>query len=189
MRIDPAQHSWRFNEIGADFELIDAWALPAEGSRSDFDDLVEIFIHLNPRHQGGPTRMLFAVRGWLGRRFSWDDSVNTLPIPGCQESSLRQRLPPDLPAAKVEAPDDSPFRPVFLVDDEYATEISNNLLHAVLHVGWMPSASGTYSGQLGIYVKHRGRLGRAYMAAIAPFRNHIVYPALLRRIGRVWESR
>ena len=42
---------------------------------------------------------------------------------------------------------------------------------------------------MGVYVKPRGRFGALYMRAIAPFRHWIVYPALLRQIGRAWERR
>jgi hypothetical protein len=43
--------------------------------------------------------------------------------------------------------------------------------------------------QLGVYVKPRGWFGPLYMAAIAPFRHYIVYPALMRQIGRAWDAR
>ena len=41
----------------------------------------------------------------------------------------------------------------------------------------------------GIGVKPRGRLGKQYMAFIAPFRHWVVYPALLRQIERAWQVR
>jgi hypothetical protein len=46
-----------------------------------------------------------------------------------------------------------------------------------------------YQGQLGVYVKPRGRFGAAYMAAIAPFRHRVVYPALMRQIELAWNAR
>jgi len=42
---------------------------------------------------------------------------------------------------------------------------------------------------MGVYVKPRGRFGEAYMAAIAPFRHRIVYPALMRQIEQAWNAR
>ena len=72
---------------------------------------------------------------------------------------------------------------------EWARELSNGTVHAVMHVGWVPQRDGSYGAQLGVYVKPRGRSGRAYMAAIGPFRRLIVYPALMRAIGRAWERR
>jgi hypothetical protein len=41
---------------------------------------------------------------------------------------------------------------------------------------------------MAILVKPNGRLGRAYMAAIMPFRYLIVYPQMLKQIGRRWLS-
>ena len=40
---------------------------------------------------------------------------------------------------------------------------------------------------MAILVKRNGLLGRAYMAAIAPFRHVLVYPAMLREIERRWR--
>jgi hypothetical protein len=37
-------------------------------------------------------------------------------------------------------------------------------------------------------MKPNGLLGIAYMAAIKPFRHLIVYPAMMRQIGRNWRK-
>ena len=81
---------------------------------------------------------------------------------------------------------ESPFRPVYLTDDEAALEIANETMHGVLHLGWVPDGNGGYRGQMAVLVKPNGLLGRAYMAAIAPFRYALVYPLMLRAIGRMW---
>ena len=47
MRLDPSEHSdfpWRINAIAADFELVDAGALPARGRREDVADLCRFLI-------------------------------------------------------------------------------------------------------------------------------------------------
>ena len=49
--------------------------------------------------------------------------------------------------------------------------------------------AGRYRGQLAVLVKPNGVSGRAYMAAIRPFRHLIVYPAMLRRIEQIWNRR
>jgi hypothetical protein len=59
----------------------------------------------------------------------------------------------------------------------------------VVHVGWVPDQTGGYRGQMAVLVKPNGRLGTGYMAVIAPFRHLIVYPAMLREIGRAWRAR
>ena len=60
-------------------------------------------------------------------------------------------------------------------------------MHGVMHVGWVPDERGGYRGQMAVLVKPNGRLGAAYMAAIAPFRHLIVYPLMLRSIEREWQ--
>src|SRR3712207_9124473 len=45
------------------------------------------------------------------------------------------------------------------------------------------------SGQMAVLVKPNGLFGKAYMAAIKPFRYLIVYPALMRMIEREWRGR
>ena len=61
-------------------------------------------------------------------------------------------------------------------------------MHGVMHLGWVPDATGGYRGQLAVYVKPNGLLGTAYMATIRPFRHLIVYPAMLRQIERAWRA-
>jgi len=58
-----------------------------------------------------------------------------------------------------------------------------------MQLAWVRGREGVYHGQMGVYVKPRGRFGSAYMALIGPFRHFIVYPALMRQIGRAWEAR
>jgi hypothetical protein len=41
---------------------------------------------------------------------------------------------------------------------------------------------------MAVLLKPNGLFGAAYMAAIKPFRYVIVYPALLRQIGREWRT-
>lgn len=52
-----------------------------------------------------------------------------------------------------------------------------------------PDAPGRYRGQMAVLVKPNGLGGRAYLAAIAPFRHFLVYPELLRGIGAAWSER
>lgn len=196
-RLRPEAHAnlpWRLNEFASDFELVDAWLLPASGTFDEFDDLYVTIANLNEvsEEESRSSAALFAVRRRLGQRFGWDDPkfTNTLPIPGCKETSLRERLPSDLAASSDETfGRRSNFRPVFVLKDEAAIEISNTLIHAILHLGWVEQSDKTYRGQMGIYVKHRGAIGRPYMTAIAPFRHLIVYPALLTRIEKAWKAR
>jgi Protein of unknown function (DUF2867) len=57
-----------------------------------------------------------------------------------------------------------------------------------MHVGWVPDGTGGYRGQMAVLVKPNWLLGRAYTAAIMPFRHLIVYPPLMREMGREWRK-
>ena len=61
-------------------------------------------------------------------------------------------------------------------------------MHGVLHLGWVPDGAGGHRGQMAVLVKPNGLLGVAYMAAIAPFRHLVVYPTLMRDLGRAWHE-
>ena len=109
---------------------------------------------------------------------------------GARVPSLRDRLPVDLrdttPGSDSHA---LPFTRLYFLADEWAAELANRTVHGVIHLGWVPDGTGAYRGQMAILVKPHGRRGTAYMAAIAPFRHLIVYPAIIRQIERGWRAR
>lgn len=187
-------HPWVISRIAPDFTLLDAWALPVHGERDDFAAFVDTGSALDPaRSASTATRALFALRLRMGRWFGWDDTENTTarPIPGCTETTLSARLPTNLRGSATSSAPGSAygFTPIYRTDDEWAAEISNATVHGVLQLAWVEQPDGSYRGRMGIYVKPRGVLGVAYLRAIAPFRHLIVYPALLRQVGRAWEAR
>jgi hypothetical protein len=185
-------HAWRIDEVAPDFKLEDAWALPAQGEAEDFPALLEVMASLDPANGGSfATRALFSIRYRVGGLLGWDDA-DPLAIPEDKETTLSARLPEDLRNTDTATgPDLSPygFTPLYRTDVEWAAELSNRTVHAVMHLAWVPEGEDRYRGQMGVYVKPRGRLGAAYMAAIAPFRHHVVYPALMRQIERAWNVR
>jgi hypothetical protein len=184
-------HPWRIREIAPDFTLEDVWALPVHGGAEDFQALLELMASGDPA--GGeslPTRVLWHIRWRLGRWFGWDDAAVKLPIPGTNESSLAGRLPDDLRDTTADLDFDSlPFAPLYRTDVEFAAELSNQTVHGVMHLAWVDQGQGRYEGQMAVYVKPRGPLGKGYMALIAPFRHWVVYPALMRQIERAWDRR
>src|SRR5262249_35074379 len=117
----------------------------------------------------------------------WDSSPSSLPIPGCSETSVADRLsaadrqknhahggePSPLPTAAVKT--------VYRFDDEALFEVSNDTVHALLHLGQVEGG-----GQLAVYVKSRGAFTRLYMAAIWPFRYFYIYPRLIACVERQW---
>jgi hypothetical protein len=203
MRIPTAVHQahpWRIREIAPDFTLEDVWALPARGDAGDFQTLLAVFTSLDfPGSASLPTRVLWGARDRLGRWFGLGrislpvdgtaDAAGRLPIPGTNETSLTERLPADLrDTAKLEF-GSTPFVHLYRTEDEYAAELSNRTVHAVLHLAWADQGGGRYQGQLAVYVKPRGLFGKAYMALIKPFRYAVVYPAMVREIERAWQRR
>ncbi len=184
---DTAQTSqpWRIHEIVSDFKLEDVWALPTPGGPDDFPRLVDGFFTLDPGRGSAPVRALFAIRWKLGELFGWDKEDTGL---GSRVPTLRDRLPADLLGSADTLDSGSlPFEPLYVTDDEFAAEIANKTVHGVLHLGWVEDGAGGYRGQLAVYVKPNGRFGSAYMVAISPFRHLIVYPTMIKGIGREWQ--
>lgn len=56
-----------------------------------------------------------------------------------------------------------------------------------LHLSWVEDGDA-HRGQMAVLVRPNGLFGRAYMAAIKPFRYLFVYPALLRQIEQDWAD-
>ena len=146
-----------------------------------------------------PARVLWSTRDRLGRWFDLGrisaqtdgtaDGAGGLPIPGTNETSLADRLPDDLRDTTNLDFGSTPFAPLYRTEDEYAAELSNRTVHAVLHLAWVDQGDGRYQGQMAVYVKPRGLFGKGYMAFIKPFRYAVVYPALMRHIERAWTRR
>ncbi len=190
---------WRIREIAADFVLEDVWALPAYGGAEDFPKLLGMLGSVNPANsESAATRFLWQLRDRLGEWFDLgrirvpagaDVAPDGLPIPGTRETSLSERLPPDLRGTASAMDFGSlPFSPLYRTDLEAAAEVSNQTVHGIAHLAWADQGDGRYQGQMAVYVKPRGRFGQAYMAAIKPFRYLIVYPALMRQFEQAWKA-
>jgi hypothetical protein len=191
MRLPDTAHTgrpWRIHEFTPDFRVEDVWALPTPGGPDDFPRLVRQLASGDPSHGGSrAVRALFAIRWRLGALLGWDRPDAGL---GSRVPTLRDRLPADLRDAGS-GPDSGalPFTPLYMTGDEWAAEIANRTMHGVMHIGWVPDDAGGHRGQMAVLVRPNGRLGSAYMAAIAPFRHWIVYPSIMREIGREWQAR
>jgi Protein of unknown function (DUF2867) len=192
MRLPSTAHTsrpWRIHELASEFRLEDVWALPTPGGRDDFPQLVQLLASRNdPARASGShvVRMLWAIRWTAGQLLGWDGPDAGL---GARVPALRDRLPEDLRDAPP-GPDFGSlhFSSLYLLADEWAAEIANQTVHGVMHIGWVPDGTGIYRGQMAVLVKPNGLLGTVYMAAIRPFRRLIVYPPMLREIGRGWQA-
>jgi hypothetical protein len=205
VRLPNAAHesrSWRIRDIVPDFTLEDVWALPVHGGAADFQALLELMASSDPANATSlPTRVLWRARDRLGGWFDLgrisapvargsDDAAAALPIPGTNEVSLADRLPGDLRNTATDVHFDSlPFAPLYRTDVEFAAELSNRTVHGVMHLAWVDQGDGRYEGQMAVYVKPRGPVGKWYMAFIRPFRHWVVYPALMRQIELAWNTR
>jgi Protein of unknown function (DUF2867) len=190
MRLPNSAHTsrpWRIHEITPDFRVEDVWALPTPGGPGDFPRLVQLAASLDTsQSSSGAVRTLFAIRWKVGGVLGWDRPDAGL---GSRVPTLRDRLPGDLRDAPGPTFDALPFTSLYLLDDEFAAEVANRTMHGVMHLGWVPDGAGGYRGQMAVLVKRNGLFGTAYMAAIAPFRHLIVYPPLVREVGRTWRAR
>jgi hypothetical protein len=184
--LDTTEHTsrpWRIPAIASVFRVLDVWALPTPGGRGDFPRLVHLMATFDPARTSTVVRGLFAVRWTLGRLFGLDGQDSGL---GTRVPSLRDRVPAEIANTSVHFDTDA-FTPLYVADDEFALEIANRTVHGVLHVGWVSDGAGGHRGQMAILVKPNGVLGTAYLVAIAPFRHFIVYPLMLRDVGRAWH--
>jgi hypothetical protein len=188
-------HPWVIGRIAPDFKLLDAWAVPVEGGPDQFDSFLEVMASFDPATaESALSRALFSLRLRLGAWLGLDDATKKRPIPGCTETTLSVRLPEGLRESATgheisDAMQQAGFVPLFRTDDEWAAEVSNSTVHGVLQLAWVEQGEGRFRGRMGVYVKPRGKLGEAYMMLIEPFRHFIVYPALMRQIGRAWAAR
>jgi len=202
MKLLMAEHEcrpWRIHDLVADFTLEDVWALPTQGGPEDFQELLDLAGSFDPSQaESLPTRFLWGLRDRLGVWFGLGEistaaderEIDNLPIPGASETSLRDRLPPELRGTASDVNFGSlPFVPLYRLDREAAAEISNKTVHAVGHLAWVERDDGRYEGRMAVYVKPRGVFGRAYMALIKPFRYWIVYPALMKEMETAWDER
>jgi hypothetical protein len=183
-----ASRPWRIHELTRDFRIEDVWALPTPGGPDDFPRLVQLVASFDPVQSSSfAVRTLSGIRLKLGELFGLDAPEAGL---GFRVPALRDRLPVDLRDAPTGPHSDTlPFTSLYLIEDEWAVEIANRTVHAVLHLGWVPDEARGYRGQMAILVKANGLLGHAYMAAIKPFRYLLVYPRMLREFGRAWRQR
>jgi hypothetical protein len=173
---------WRIHELTHDFAVEDVWALPTPGGPDELPRLVSLIASGNfPGDAPSVVRTLWQARWTIGALLHWDGRGTGVRR---RVNSLKDRLPSDLRAA--DGPDFAPFTSVYQLEHEWAAEMANRTVHAVMHIGWVPEESGDYRGQMAVLVKPNGPLGAAYMAAIKPFRHLVVYPALMRWIEQKW---
>jgi ankyrin repeat protein len=197
-------HSWKVHEIAKDFELLDVWEFPLLADKTqnqDFSFFLKVmrqppkkslssffsFRHLI-------ARFLVAFRLYLGEMFGLDKNINSLPIPGSKESSIKERLSIEdqkrslAESSEEEAHNTGIWRTVYRYENEMLIELSNDTVHTLMHLGWVHKSGNFFTAQLAVYAKPRGNLGTFYMKLIMPFRHVIVYPAMMEEVKKRWEA-
>jgi SAM-dependent methyltransferase len=197
-------HPWKVHEIAKDFELLDVWEFPilADKTRNqDFSFFLKV-MQQPPKqyaHRFFSIRYLIArslifLRVYLGEMFGLDKNINSLPIPGCRENSIKDRLSVEdrkrslAESSEEGAPNKGIWRTVYLYENEMLTELSNDTVHALMHFGWVHKSGNYFTAQLAVYAKLRGNLGKFYMKLIMPFRQLIIYPTMMEDVNNKWEE-
>ncbi|MBB5939904.1 DUF2867 domain-containing protein [Streptomyces zagrosensis] len=182
------ERPWRIHEFIKDFELEDVWDLDTPGGPDDLALLVKQFSGDGSDFKPSPAyKVLFAIRWKLGALLKWDNAEHGV---GPRNPSLRDRLPEDLRDGP-RGPDlrTVPMKSVYQAHDEWATEVVNKTVHAVMHIGWVADGNGKHHAQMAVLVMKKGTLGKIYMPAILPLRRVFVTPSLVKTIGRKWNAR
>ena len=183
------EQPWRIHDIASDFSVVDVWSFRTPGAGpDDFPTMLAAMrVAAGFAKQPRLVRFLFAARWKLGALFGWDAPSSGV---GARVSSLRDRLPGDLrDAPRGSDHEGLPLKAVYELDRESARELANKTVHTIMHLGWVRGPAGDYELRMAVLVKPNGWFGRLYMAAIAPFRYLIVYPALTRQWEQAWRDR
>ena len=193
MRINKEEHlkrSWRVHRLLSDFRLEDTWLLPITlDENQSVGEVQSIFAQsLEETANTGIAGLLFKFRLFLGRVFGWEDEVKS--VSGLPAGSIRARYADQ---ESMELKDFltkgfGNFVPVYDLGLESLAEIENKTVLAAIHLGKISLGHNTYGVQMTIYVKPKGLFGQFYMQLIKPFRHYIVYPVMLKIIGKQWDK-
>ncbi len=187
MRVDPTAFrrlDLRCHALLRDVPLHDVWAIPLHdgGPGRTIQDVRALLSDQRRPRTNVAVRALFALRWWLGRRLRWDDARNDPPSASyvhrlTEADRLQSHVPPGTR--------DGPFRVLYVLGDEYLSEIRNATVHGFLALALTQREQG-YVVYCAIYVKAVSRFTPLYMALIDPFRRFVVYPALGRQVQQAW---
>ncbi len=168
--------------------LHDAWWVDLTGGgpgRTMLDVLATAEDLMQSRELGRVVPLLFALRNAIGRPLGWDRSPANE-----RDWSYRSRLEPLDLADSLLPPGTryGPFTLLYLHRHEAVSEIRNATVHAFLVMALTEAAAG-YRLVWAVHVLPVGRVTRWYLAAIAPFRRLVVYPAILKGLRQMWWRR
>lgn len=164
--------------------LHDVWSVDLPGGRSGLalSDLRTI-LGGQLATSNAAVRFLFSLRRAIGRVFGWESAREHSDPPPIFRDRLTAatRNASLVPTGTAQGP----FRVLYVLPRESASEVWNATVHAVSSYALVESAAG-YRLYWAIYVRSVGWMTAPYMRLIDPFRRFIVYPALLRSIHNAW---
>ena len=185
------KHSWQVHDLLSDFEVEDVWQFPVKLKKEHnialFQD--QLFSGLEQLSQKGVAGLLFKLRFFLGKIFQLDKPTGSTSQ-AIKKGSIRERYAKKFSLTKNELIPigNAEFEPVYVLEKESLAEIKNETVHAGLHLAKVPLNDQDYTVQMAVYVKPKGAFGRFYMALIKPFRLAIVYPAMMKLVGKHWKK-
>ena len=186
-RVDPVEYrelSLHAHEFLSDAPLHDVWRFRLRGGRPGITmgDIIDLFVDTDGLRIDPVSRGLFALRAIVGRVLGWDREV-----PTAAARSYVHRLSVEDRARSLDEPGSERgfWTTVYTFDREALGEVINRTVHAFLLFALEP-ARGGYTLYLGIYVKPISGFTVFYMTLIDPFRQHLIYPALIRRVEDAW---
>lgn len=190
IKIDAKEHfanSLRVHELLKDFELEDVWRLPVTlTSQHSLQLFLDQLNKSRDESLPGAAGLLFKFRLWLGKVFRWDEKQKRDKlIPG----TIRHRYAGQegLTFEQLPNPGSGDFVPVYLLENEFLSEIENKTAQAALHVSRVPRGKD-WGIHMAVYVKPKGVFGKLYMLLIKPFRLWIVYPTMFKSVKTRWEA-
>ena len=190
MRIDRTEfrsRTLRVHDFLKDVPLQDVWAIRLRGGGAGctIHDLRPLFTFAGLQELNPVVKGLFSLRTRLGTLFGWDQQR-----PAWSAESYAHRLTPADRSQSVVSPGtpEGPFSTLYVFEHEQLSEVRNATVHAFSSLS-MRQVEGGYLAYWAIYVKPVSRFTGLYMAAIAPFRHLLVYPAIIRMVQRKWAER
>jgi len=124
---------------------------------------------------------LMGLRGAIGRALRWDTAEHSTIDSFVSRVPERDRLASEVPPGTQAGM----FRLLYQFPREALAEIRNATVHAFLCTALVPTPCG-YRFYWAVYVMPTSWITPWYLAAIEPFRRHLVYPAMLRRLRQAW---
>ncbi|MEQ8413473.1 MAG: DUF2867 domain-containing protein [Imperialibacter sp.] len=193
MRINKEEHlkhAWRVHRLLPDLRIEDVWDLPVELDTDQYiGELNASFVQaLEATTSSGLAGWLFRLRFFIGKVLGWEDTPKTKETMPAGSIRKRYANQEGLSTLDVEYTGFADFVPVYDLKEEMLSEIENVTVLAAVHFGRVLKENGQYGVQMTVYVKPKGLFGEVYMQLIKPFRLLIVYPVMLKLIGRQWEK-